>query len=138
MLIHWCYENNLEGLGFKLTISISEMGPILRTCILISTTNGGPMRNKDIYYIQSILSNPLLICTSFLKIKLEKLGWTNWIFSLQKTGNTGSKIKFEIDLGLVFLLISNLTSWLRLHQFLGTKTTVLERPFPFLEHPLLF
>ena len=26
-------------------------------------------------------------------------------------------------LSLVFLLIINLTSWLRLHQFLGTKTT---------------
>ena len=39
---------------------------------------------------------------------------------------------------LVFLLISNLTNGLHLHQFLGTKTTVLERPFPFLEHPLLF
>ena len=26
-------------------------------------------------------------------------------------------------LSLVFLLISNLTNWLLLHQFLGTKTT---------------
>ena len=32
------------------------------------------------------------------------------------------KIK-STDLSLVFLFISNLTSWLRLHQFLGTKTT---------------
>ena len=28
-----------------------------------------------------------------------------------------------VILSLVFLLISNLISWLRLHQFLGTKTT---------------
>ena len=73
MLIRRCYDKNLIGLGFKLTISISEMGPILRTCILISTTNGGPMRNKDMYYIQSILSNPLLICTSFLKNQVGKI-----------------------------------------------------------------
>ena len=32
-------------------------------------------------------------------------------------------------LSLVFLLISNLSNGLRLHQFLGTKTTVLEHPF---------
>jgi hypothetical protein len=34
---------------------------------------------------------------------------------------TGKKLhKVNIYLSLIFLLISNLTSWLRLHQFLGT------------------
>ena len=35
----------------------------------------------------------------------------------------GKHTKRQIRLSLVFLLISNLTNELRLHQFLGTKTT---------------
>lgn len=36
------YEEVAEDLVAFLTISTSEIGPMLRTCILISTTNGGP------------------------------------------------------------------------------------------------
>ena len=34
-----------------------------------------------------------------------------------------TKEKRNLVYSLVFLLISNLISWLRLHQFLGTKST---------------
>ena len=43
------------------------------------------------------------------------------LVKLRNTTNSFSSI-FHV-LRLVFLLISNLISWLSLHQFLGTKTT---------------
>ena len=49
------------------------------------------------------------------------LGWSGSILQFrQNIIRAGSKSWL---LSLVFLLISNLISWLRLHQFLGTKTT---------------
>ena len=46
----------------------------------------------------------------------------SWMLNTKKSLGA-TKIRFHLYLSLDFLLISNLTSWLRLHQFLGTKTT---------------
>ena len=59
---------------------------------------------------------PLGLAKIKWKIKGKKLGY-------DYTSVLGYMLEIAMDLSLVFLLISNLTSWLRLHQFLGTKTT---------------
>ena len=58
-----------------------------------------------------------IICKALERL----LGWVYVIAYLDPTSNPVSKYK-DSGLSLVFLLISNLTNGLHLHQFLGTKT----------------
>ena len=59
-----------------------------------------------------------IICKALERL----LGWVYVIAYLDPTSNLVSKYKDSV-LSLVFLLISNLTNGLRLHQFLRSKST---------------
>ena len=56
------------------------------------------------------------------KININSLSHLN-VFAVLVTGLVIVLVTYIVILSLVFLLISNLTNGLRLHQFLGTKTT---------------
>ena len=111
--LHTCYQHSMSFCLFLMTVSFYNV-----TC---------PSENSDfIHHIGPFISDS----SDYFRKQL-----TVWPIYQHPFWYSGASFKCKTmsnysthNLRLVFLLISNLTNGLRLHQFLGTKTTETNKP----------